>query len=76
MANPRQYIISKTVKKLAYTVLELQVVFNRGKRGRHGNWFMYLRAILFTFQISVDFTMYLWVGEEGGEEGLEKGGGG
>ncbi len=33
---------------------------------------MYLRAILCTFQISLDFTMYLCVGEEG----LEKGGGG
>ncbi len=39
---------------------------------------MYLRAILCTFQI---FTMYLWVGEEGGEGGgrggeLESGWGG
>jgi hypothetical protein len=32
-------------------------------------FFMYLRAVLCTFQISVDFTVYLWVGEEGGEEG-------
>ncbi len=35
-------------------------------------FFMYLRAIFCTFQISVDFAMYLWVGEEGGEGGLEK----
>ncbi len=37
---------------------------------------MYLRAVLCTFQISVDFyfVLYLWVGEEGGEEGGKEGG--
>jgi hypothetical protein len=35
---------------------------------------MYQRAILCTFQISVDFY-YVPVGEEGGYEGLEMGGG-
>ncbi len=36
---------------------------------------MYLRAILCTFQISVDFyyVLYLWVGEEGGRWGAVEG---
>ncbi len=37
---------------------------------------MYLRALLCTFQISVDFyyVLYLWVREEGGEGGAGEGG--
>jgi hypothetical protein len=41
-----------------------------------GTLFMYLRAILFTFQISVDFY-YVPVGGRGGERGgWRRGGGG